>query len=952
MMLHDVLMPVVDCWVSQPLPSGSRKRIGAVKSVPREGTTVQVSWVHPREEESAVDVRQLGSGFHNGMEVLDATPGCGVQSLGVGTVMQQRILAGSAQVLVDFPERGERRWLPFQHLRRVRGTAERFQLGLNQPAGEAERLRLRLLAQAIDSWNQSTGALSQLEIDPLPHQIHLVHRILASGHRNWLIADDVGLGKTIETGMLLHALTQRDQARRILLITPAGLTRQWQEELYYKFGLEAFRVYGEDFHIHQPREWKQYDQVIASLDRLKREEHLGSLLQAGKWDLIIFDEAHRLSRRQYGQQLTSSERYELARALRAQTEHLLLLTATPHQGMQDKFIALLELLRPEWRAQLRDLSLNPEILGEMVCRNHKEDVTDAWGQFIFQGKHTRAMQVPTSEASRAFDCTLQQYLRQGYAAGERQGRQGQAIGFVMTVYRKLAASSAAAIHQALCRRLQRLQQHAAGLPESATAGPDDARYRGEWEELCSGSTPGREFFAGEIRLLQALIDEAARLKAEDAKLQLFTEEVLGKILATNPGEKVLIFTEYRATQSYLQARLGQHFGPARVELINGSMGHQQRREAIARFEDGGQFLISTEAGGEGINLQRHCHLMVNYDLPWNPMRLVQRIGRLYRYGQKKKVVVFNIHQPDTLDQQIIGLLYQRIDSVVSDMAAVQKAEFNDGLKDEILGELAELVEVEDILAAATVQGVERTKARIDEALQQARTATAKQRELFAHASSGEGPGLQDALDITPAHLYSFVLGMFRQQGIELIESSHKGRLLRIRLPEALMQQRGLPPRASARLEVTLDRVLAANRPGTQMLDMNHWLMRHLLDTARSHDFGGQGAALSAENLGEGAVVGALLRWQNRQGQPLHQAFVMAAVDAGGVRLNTSALHQWLLRPAASREGAPCREHSAALHQQAEMALEQQLAQQSTLHLLPASLQWVGVGWTPASVGAQ
>ncbi|HEJ3047449.1 TPA: DEAD/DEAH box helicase, partial [Pseudomonas aeruginosa] len=588
-------------------------------------------------------------------------------------------------------------------------------------------MRLRMLAHAIKVWNENTGALSHLEIEPLPHQIHLVHHIIASGNYNWLIADDVGLGKTIETGMLLHALRQRDLIKRILLVTPAGLTKQWQEELYHKFKIEDFEIYGEDFFINEPRQWKMHDCVIGSMDRLKQEGHLESLLQAEPWDLVIFDEGHRLSRRQYGQKLDSSERYDLAKSLRSQTEHMLLLSATPHQGMQDKFVALLELLRPERRTDLMALNIKPEILHDMVFRNHKADVTDAEGNFIFQGKITSALQVPSSKESIEFDKTLQDYLRKGYDAGEALGRTGNAIGFVMTVYRKLAASSAAAIHRALCNRLQRLlDDEANGLSDEE---PRDQRYLGEWEEQFTSDA--REFFAGEVQLLKDLIAEAAALKANDLKLKLFIEDIIGKIHAANADEKVLIFTEYRTTQNYLREALADHYGSDQVELINGSMQHAERREAIKRFEEQGGFLISTEAGGEGINLQSKCHVMVNYDLPWNPMRLVQRIGRLYRYGQKKKVVVFNIQQTDSLDQNIVDLMYERIDSVVTDLAEIQRHEFNEGLKDEILGQLAELIDVEDILQEATKLGIDRTRERIDEALKQARTAAAKQRELFA-----------------------------------------------------------------------------------------------------------------------------------------------------------------------------------------------------------------------------
>ncbi|VVQ10115.1 RNA polymerase-associated protein RapA [Pseudomonas fluorescens] len=937
------LTHVPGCWVSQTLPDGESERRGIVKmAISKEsGDQLQVHWFSPERKLAYIDASAVRSGFRNGMDVVDENSSSGARSLGQGIVMQQRILAGTEQVLVDFTERGERHWLPYQYLRQVKGVKHRFCTAQEGEARDAERMRLRMLAYAIKVWNENTGALSHLGIDPLPHQIHLVHRILASGDFNWLIADDVGLGKTIETGMLLHALRQRDLVKRILLITPAGLTKQWKEELYDKFQLDEFRIYGEDFFIDEPREWKMHDYVIGSMDRLKQADHLESLLQAERWDLVIFDEAHRLSRRQYGLKLDSSERYDLAKNLRGHTDNMLLLSATPHQGMQDKFVALLELLRPDRRTELMALNLKPEILHDMVLRNHKADVTDAEGNFIFQGKITRALQVRSSRESIDFDKTLQAYLRKGYDAGESLGRTGNAIGFVMTVYRKLAASSAAAIHRALCNRLQRLLDDQA--KSSAEDEPSDERYFGEWEEQFTSEA--REFFAGEVELLKALIAEAAALKANDLKLKLFIEDIVGKINAANSDEKVLIFTEYRATQDYLRSALAEHYGSDQVDLINGSMQHSDRREAIKRFEEQGRFLISTEAGGEGINLQSKCNVMVNYDLPWNPMRLVQRIGRLYRYGQKKKVVVFNIQQADSLDQSIVDLMYERIDSVVTDLAGVQKHEFNDGLKDEILGQLAELIDVESILQEATKLGIDRTRERIDEALKQARSAAAKQRELFVHAATSAPGELRDELEITADHLYSFVLGMFDQLGIEIAERSHKERLLRIRLSDQVMREMGLSRKAPQRMDVTLDRMLAANRPGTHMLDLNSKLMQYLLGKACEYDFGGLAAMLKAPGLGEGAIIGAMLRWQGPQGKRMRQEFVAIQVNDGKATMNSKKATQWLLSPAEHSSQSTGENASKLQFKAAEEMANHRLADASNRYLIPENLDWAAAGWT-------
>jgi superfamily II DNA or RNA helicase len=936
------LIHAIGCWVALPTSNGDLRKGVVTKVIEQDaGIRLQVFWIK-EQQSSVVPASEVRSGFANGMDVQDQTPGPGVTSLGVGVVMQQRSLGGCEQALADFPEKGTRVWLPYQHLRQIKGPKHRFMLGDTGAPADAEKLRLRMLANAIETWNENTGALSHLDIDPLPHQINLVHHILASGNFNWLIADDVGLGKTIETGMLLHALMQRDLVRRVLLVTPAGLTKQWKEEMYHKFGMENFRIYGEDFQIDAPREWKMFDCVIGSIDRLKQEQHLASLMQAENWDLIIFDEGHRLSRRQYGLKLDASDRYKLAQHLREKTRHILLLSATPHQGMQDKFVALLELLRPDLKDELLTLSLNPEILRQLVFRNHKADVTDADGNFIFKGKLTRNIRVPSDPSAKAFDETLQKYLSRGYAAGAARGRTGNAIGFVMTVYRKLAASSAAAIHNALKNRLARLKNewlNGQDYPEE----PDDERYLGEWEEQLI--TDAEEFFSGEVRLLEDLIEKSKQLMEHDLKLQQFLDQIINRVLAERSNEKVLIFTEYRTTQNYLQAALQARYGEGMVELINGSMPHKLRSESIKRFENEAQFLISTEAGGEGINLQRQCHTMVNYDLPWNPMRLVQRVGRLYRYGQGKVVLVFNIHQPDTLDDQIIQLMYSRIDSVVSDMAQVQNHEFNEGLKEEILGEISDLLDVDDILRAATTQGIDRTEQRIEEALNRAREAAKHQRELFDHAATGTPGELRDELNISKDHLVSFVEGMLDQLGIEVVEQTHKGKILRINLPKTVMRDLKMSERASPRLDVTLDRFLGNQRPNTHMLDLNSYLLRYLLEKARDYDFGGISAIISSEKLGDGAIMAGMLRWQGLQGQRMRQEFAAITVNGSVAKLNSPAISNWLLARGAHGAVTIDRETSGDLFNLAEKTAQGRLADISSRYLIPENLQWICSGWT-------
>lgn len=888
---------------------------------------------------STVSVEHLTCGFQRNMEVRHKPLSFSQQSLGCGNVVSIRAIANREQVLVDFPNKGQQIWLPYESLKFIKGPKLRYFGKDTGAADAAERFRLKSLAHAIETWNENSGALSKLDIDPLPHQIHLVHHILAHGNLNWMIADDVGLGKTIETGMLLKALNQRGMARRILLVTPAGLTQQWKEELHEKFGFGDFRIYGDNFNIDEPREWGMYNHVIGSIDRFKDPEHLMKLMHADSWDIIIFDEAHRLSRRQNGMSFDSSMRFKLAKSLRKKTDALILLSATPHQGKHDKFISLLELLRPDLKKKIDTLKLNPELLKEMLYRNNKSDVTDAEGNFIFEGKVTKAITVEVDEAFSAFDRDLQSYLRKGYAQAKSLGSAGNAIGFVMTIYRKLAASSAKAINSALQRRKARLEGQLGQLPTLEDLLDADQRYIGESEENFDHSA--KEFFDGEIALLDELIAKSETLLLNDKKINEFLNGIISQILNNNLNEKVLIFTEYRSTQNYLLEALNKRFGCNKVELINGSMKHPDRREAIKRFEESGQFLISTEAGGEGINLQKNCHIMVNYDLPWNPMRLVQRIGRLYRYGQKKRVIVFNIHSPGTADEQIIELMYERISEVVNDLSTVGD-EFHERLSDDILGEIADLVDVESILREATLEGIHRTQQRIDDALEKAKSAANVQQELFEHASSFDPSDLRGGFIPSEHHLASFVESMFGYLNIQIIDKTHGGQVWQVRLSEELQDSIGT---RKSRLDLTLNRDIASNRENIEALDLDHLLMQHMLEVAKSYSFQGQTASILSPAPLSGSLFCGFLRWQNNQGVRQRQEYMTWYVDPNGdTRENDSSVIDMFKNQFSSSRYTHEPEQNKLDFKLLEISVDDKLAELSSKWMQPENSELVAAAW--------
>ena len=944
------IVPCIDAWVTK---STAQENVGRVTDINPDdnGPRVRVTWLKPRDRKpSWHDPGDLGCGFIAGQEVIHTPPSIQQTKLGRGVVHDFRAIGGREQVLVEFPEAGTLVWLPFQHLAHRQGVHQRFVRGVTGQTYEPERLRLRNLAYLLELWNENTGSLSHFDIDPLPHQIHLVHRILRSGNLNWLVADDVGLGKTIEVGMLLSALQQRGTFRRILVVTPPGVMRQWQEELSDKFGFDDFLIYGHDFEVNEPRHWKLYDHVIGSMDRFKGEDHLSALLGAEPWDLIIVDEAHRLTRRQYGNKYHSSQRFQLAARLRQRSDSIVMLTATPHQGLQDQFKALLELLRPDRRRQIQTLELNPQILEDMVIRNNKADVTDADGNFIFKGKTTKTLSVTVSEASKEFDKALQHYVKKGYQAAQRLGRQGIPIGFVMTVYRKLASSSIAAIHQALRRRRDRLQQESIRQNVSSNAAEiankdeelqlEDERYVGEYEELVATQN-AEQFFEGELAKLDELINQAESLLRDDHKLQSFMERLLEIVDSHREGERILIFTEYRATQSYLEKALMARFGNNAVALIHGGQSQNERREAIERFEESAQFLVSTEAGGEGINLHRRCHFMVNYDLPWNPMRIVQRTGRLYRYGQNERVVVFNVHAPETIDADIVQTMYGKLLQICQDMATVGD-EFREGLEDDVLGEVANIMQldVEKVLANATTEDIDRTQSRIDEALERARAAGQSQQQLFSYVSGYDPNETKGELNITPAHVRAFVEGMFKQVGIEVIQRLHQGMVWELEIPESLHAEL---PGFKARTQITLDRTWAAGRRDVHMLDMQSPLMRLLIERAKRSDFGGRAAAIRFPGM---ALLTAVLRWQNNHAVRLRQEFTAIQLfQDGRTATNPEVFSKWLLHGATAGETVLSRETAQQQFESAKAVTDKRFAELSGQGLHPENRQWISAAWS-------
>jgi len=730
----------------------------------------------------------------------------------------------------------------------------------------AERTALNLMAHTLRTWNEATGALERLDIDPLPHQITLVHRILSSGNTNWLIADDVGLGKTIEVGLLLGALSRRQNLRRILVIVPSGLTRQWKDEMLLKFD-RRFRIFGSDFNIGSPDEWGMYDQVIASMDLVKPRDRddlgqdpdtrFGSLAQAGKWDIVIVDEAHRLSREDSSH---STLRYDLGRMLRQQTDSMILLSGTPHQGDVARFQNILRLVRPDLEASIAAIDEDPSFLRDVVLRNRKIDVVDASENFIFHGLVVRRTEIQPQEPVVELERLLSNYLSQGYRAGSTiGGAEGRAIGFVMTTYRKLASSSVFALGRAMVRRRRRL------LGQAVVDAPEHEEDAGDTDDAdettaMSAADQARQFFEQELASIDAIIRQAQLCFAADSKVAELTKAV--DELVMRQHQKLLIFTEYRSTQQYLARHIERLLGypPA---LIRGGMSVDDKQAAIQAFDSDVAVLISTEAGGEGLNLHRHCHVMVNYDLPWNPARLTQRIGRLYRYGQKERVVVINFVSRETIDNDILASVLARLDAVISQMTPVSD-EFGDNYSADILGEVLERLDISDLLDEAKTGKVHRSDERINEAIERARNAKKLQDDILAAAAGGDASGWRRLGPFTTADVARFICRSCRKLGIAVTESADAERFDLV-LPESL---RGCFPEFGRRTRVEA-RTLRGQEITDQrvLLDFSSSFVRYLVEQVTDEGFGGgYGVSIGAE--GGNAVCAAMLaRYQNEQGEP-------------------------------------------------------------------------------------
>lgn len=658
-------------------------------------------------------------------------------------------------------------WLPNQDaVVRVPRSALRPLSADLQPEIEAGRIAyVAAAAKVAEVLEGSTSAteghvlLAPMEsnVIPLPHQIHALSRAISGDRVRYLLADEVGLGKTIEAGLVMRELKLRGLVRRILVVSPKGIATQWVAEMQTHFNEQFQLVLGDDIGTlqrlapqfgknagHRNSAWSMFDQVIVSLDSVKpmdkrrgwtaervaeyNRSRFEDLITAG-WDLVVVDEAHRL-----GGSTDQVARYKLGKGLAEAAPYVLLLSATPHQGKTDAFHRLMTLLDDDAFPDMD--SVSRERVAPYVIRTEKRKAIDADGKPLFKPRRTQM--APVAWESRHH---LQQllyeavtdYVREGYNQALREKKRH--IGFLMILMQRLVVSSTRAIRTTLERRLAALKEgeQQANLRlaelENGTEGsesPDDEMaelYDMDGQELLD------ELLKSHVSALQSegshvetLLDAAVRCEqaGPDAKAEALIEWIYELQAEENePDLKVLIFTEFVPTQQMLK-----EFLEARgisVVTLNGSMDMEERKQAQDAFRKSHRVLVSTDAGGEGLNLQ-FAHVIINYDIPWNPMRLEQRIGRVDRIGQHKKVRAINFVFEDSVEFRVREVLEQKL-SVIFDEFGIDKT--GDVLDSAQAGELFEDVFASAILNPDGIEtSVDHTVARLRDEIQQVREASA------------------------------------------------------------------------------------------------------------------------------------------------------------------------------------------------------------------------------------
>ncbi len=578
---------------------------------------------------------------------------------------------------------------------------------------EAHRIRLAHLFDPVLAVHTSV-------VEPLPHQITAVYdSMLPRQPLRFLLADDPGAGKTIMAGLLMKELIARGDLQRCLVVCPGSLAEQWQDELYRRFHLPFEILTNDKLEAARTGNWLlEQNLVIARLDKLSRNEDVQKKLEApdGRWDLVVCDEAHKMSATHFGGEVKFTKRYKLGQLLSTLTRHFLLMTATPHNGKEEDFQLFMALLDGDrFEGRFRD-GVHAADVSDLMRRMVKESLLTFEAKPLFPERFAYTVPYQLSDPEAQLYTEVTDYVREEFNNAERlqNERRAGTVGFALTILQRRLASSPEAIYQSLRRRRERLESRLREvelLPRGAEVSqtfaetgpaldaedvedledaPDDEVEAAE-EEILDQATAARTIaeLKKEIGTLSRLesLALAVRRNGTDRKwrelasllAEVFTPAAIANRVAEpapspygageaprpvqSPRQKLVIFTEHRDTLNYLNKNITTLLGRAEaVVCIHGGMGREDRMKAQESFKHDPevQVLLATDAAGEGINLQR-AHLMVNYDLPWNPNRLEQRFGRIHRIGQTEVCHLWNLVAEETREGEVYRSLLEKLD---------------------------------------------------------------------------------------------------------------------------------------------------------------------------------------------------------------------------------------------------------------------------------------------------
>ena len=773
---------------------------------------------------------------------------------------------------------------------------------------------------------ESAATLTAAKVDLLPHQVVLVHRVANAQPRRFMIADEVGLGKTIETALILRELASRGELERALIVVPAGLVDNWRRELNEVFNLD-FEVFGSEGDVTDRRSnaFMRHNRLIASIDTLKRPARIKRLQEAPRWDLVVFDEAHHCSVYKRGNKIDRTANFKLAESLRDHCRDLLLLSATPHQGDHFRFWMLVHLLNPGLFRDEGDMVDNRHRLNAAVVRRTKADACDADGNSLFARRVVHTEGFSLGPAEHQFYEALQDYLRDGYNAAEMQGSKGQALGFVMTIFQKIAASSFAAVRRTLQKRrlmltvqeaIQRdealdvdgrdqlyqealeLVAHLHGLPDDvvgrATAEQILAdlkvqvlRKRQEKEalEFASGTGGGEiTAAAGEesaaVIVSVALPEERTRIRELLEQFPDGTETKTGVLLNAlqqvwqlNRDEKVVIFATYLGTVDLIKSAIEQTFPGQGVAVLKGG-DHGAKTAAQRRFKrkDGPRVMVCTAAGREGINLQ-FARVLFNVDLPWNPMDLEQRIGRIHRYGQQDTAQVYNLVAVDTIEGKIFLMLEEKLQGIAETLGKVdENGMVTEDFRGQILGQLGSQLSYDKLYQEAIKDpSLRRTQQEIEAAMSNADRAKNVVFELFQDLDrfnlvdykqfDDQGRGMQ--------RLVEFCQRAAKQDGGQFQPT--ESAIYELRMPG---QHPGL---------FTTDRDKALEAENLNLLGLEHPVVRGWLDRWASLDAGNRAVHCGLDARGGSEVLTIWHVGVDTAGGQLVQRVVPIGINCDGQR---------------------------------------------------------------------